>query len=331
VAWEKNSMQIRMRYWAVALLVTSLGNGAHGITVGDSMIAWWRDGSHPLLDAIRARRGQGSDDMDGRGVQLRGEVRLPPGARLLRDRAYGSNEQQKLDVYIPPRARVAPIIMMVHGGAWVLGDKSYLPVVKAKVAYWLPKGYILVSVNYRMSHSPDVMGEADDVARALAYVQAHATGWGGDPKHLVLMGHSAGAHLIALLAAAPAIGAAYGVKPWLGTIVLDSASLNVVQTMEGQHFRLYDRAFGSNRTSWAEVSPFQRLSRKPAPMLLVCSTRRNDSCPQAQEFAAKVRRLGGRATVLPVDMKHGVLNTVLGEPSKYTTDVEGFIRSLGLP
>jgi acetyl esterase/lipase len=248
------------------------------------------------------------------------------------DVAYGRDEQQKLDVYVPPNAQAAPIIMMVHGGAWIIGDKAYKPVVRAKVNYWLPKGYILVSTNYRMSSmSPDVAGEADDVARALAYVQDHATDWGGDPKAVVLMGHSAGAHLVALVASASDIGAPYGVTPWLGTIVLDSTSLNVVEVMRSWHARLYDLIFGSIRRLWAKVSPYQRLLSKPAPMLMVCSIQHRDSCPQAKAFARKIIGLGGRATVLSVNMTHGEVNALLGEPGQYTENVESFMQTLGLP
>ena len=66
-------------------------------------------------------------------------------------------------------------------------------------------------------------------------------------------------------------------------------------------------------------------------MFLVCSTSRNDACPPAQTFASKVTELGGKVTVLPVDMKHGELNKELGLSGDYTTTVETFMRSLGLP
>jgi len=309
------------RLWIAALIAGMVGCAAD---------------AGPIRDAIKARRAaanatEDDADLQGRAGQLKGEVPLPPGAELQRDVAYGSDPQQKLDVYIPANARNAPIIMMVHGGAWTLGDKAYLPVVKAKVARWLPKGYILVSPNYRMSRSPRVMDQADDVAKAIAHVQANASKWSGNGSRLLLMGHSAGAHLVTLLAAAPTIPAKYGVKPWLGTVSLDSAVLNVVEMMETKHHRLYDRVFGTDRGLWMEASPYHRLAARPAPMLLVCSSRRSDSCPQAEAFAAKVQSLGGRARVMPVDMKHGTLNTELGQSSDYTVQFERFMHELGLP
>jgi hypothetical protein len=66
-------------------------------------------------------------------------------------------------------------------------------------------------------------------------------------------------------------------------------------------------------------------------MLLVCSTRRGDSCPAARRFAAQAVSLGGRATVLPLDLNHGEINAELGRSPAYTASIDDFLRSLGLP
>jgi len=271
-----------------------------------------------------------SEELQGRGEQ-RGKIVLPPDARSEQDLAYGSDPAQRLDAYIPRDAKGAPIIVMVHGGAWMIGDKGYANVVANKIARWLPRGYIIVSPNYRMSRAPNPVDQADDIGRALAFVQSKAGSWGGDPARVILMGHSAGAHLVALLAADPGIAYRQGAKPWLGTVALDSAALNVVATMEAHHPRFYDRVFGADRSHWAETSPFHRLTGTPKPILLVCSSRRSDSCPAARAFAAKASSMGGRATVLPVDLNHGGVNVELGRGSEYTDSVEGFMHSLGLP
>ena len=258
-------------------------------------------------------------------------VPLPVGARFEHDLSYGTDPQQRLDVYVPAQAKDAPIILMVHGGAWIMGDKGASNFVSNKVARWLPKGYILVSSNYRMSRQPNPLDQADDIARALAFVQTKASSWGGDPTRVLLLGHSAGAHLVSLLAADPRIVTSQGGQQWLGTISLDSAAFDLVEIMQGKHHRIYDRAFGKDRAFWSETSPYHRLTTAPAPMLVVCSTRRDDACPQAQPFASKAVKLGGRVVVLPVDLKHGDINKELGLPSDYTATVETFMRSLGLP
>jgi arylformamidase len=295
----------------------------------------------PVLDAIMARRqhpqlAQTADDTDassaleGRAGR-QGSVVLPPGSRVEKDLAYGDDPAQKIDVYFPADAKGAPVILMVHGGAWMIGDKANSGVVANKAARWLPKGYIVASPNYRMSRPPNPLDQADDVGRALAFVQARAASWGADPSRVVLMGHSSGAHLVALLTADPGIASRQGAKPWLGTVALDSAALNVVETMENQHARFYDMVFGSDRAHWSKASPFDRLTAAPKPMLLVCSSRRSDSCPAAQALAKKATSLGGRATVLPVALSHGSVNGDLGLANDYTASVESFLRSIGLP
>ena len=217
---------------------------------------------------------------------------------------------------------------MVHGGGWAIGDKTAIGVVANKVARWLPAGFVFISANYRLLPGADPLRQADDVAAALAAAQSGAPSWGGDPARFILMGHSAGAHLVALLAADPATAASHGAIPWLGTVALDSAALDIVEIMTGPHYPLYDRAFGSNPDGWRRASPIHRLAAPPSPMLLVCSSRRADSCPQAQAFSAKASSLGGRAAVLPVALSHGEINRALGLPGSYTESVDAFVRRL---
>ncbi len=259
-----------------------------------------------------------------------GDIELPAGAKVERDIAYGADPAQRIDVYMPAHAEAAPVLFMVHGGAWMLGDKAATRVVANKVARWLPKGFIMVFANYRLVPNTDPLGQADDVAKALAFAQSKAKSWGGDPSRFVLMGHSAGAHLAALLAADPAIASRQGVKPWLGTVMLDSAAFDVVQIMKAEHRRFYDRVFKNDPSYWKNTSPIHRLSGMPAPMLAVCSSRRADSCPQAQSFVAKVTSMGGRASVLPIDFTHREINENLGLAGPYTDSVESFLRSIGL-
>jgi arylformamidase len=292
----------------------------------------------PLRDRIEERlesRRAAAQPEDAREMDLSEQsaagVRLPSDARLERDVPYGDDPQQRLDVYIPGQAKRAPVILMVHGGAWMVGDKAASGFVSKKVTRWLPKGYIIVSSNYRVSQRPNPLEQVDDIAHALAFVQAKASSWGGDPTKMLLLGHSAGAHLVSMLAADQHIVTGQGGAPWLGTIVLDSAAFNVVEIMQGKHYGFYDRVFGKDQALWTEASPYHRLTTAPAPMLLVCSSRRSDACPQARAFSSKAVTLGGKVTVLPMDMTHGEINKELGQPSEYTTAVEEFMRTLGLP
>ena len=103
------------------------------------------------------------------GVALAAE--LPQGVTLQRNVAYGPDNDQKMDIYLPPQAKNAPILLMVHGGAWRYGDKGMDRVVDNKLARWAPKGIIFVSINYRMQPEAPPLVQAEDVARALAEIQ----------------------------------------------------------------------------------------------------------------------------------------------------------------
>jgi acetyl esterase/lipase len=256
---------------------------------------------------------------------------LAQGATVERDIAYGPDPAQRLDVYRPAHAAHAPLIVMVHGGGWTRGDKGATNVVTNKTSYWVPRGYVFVSVNYRLSPQADPIEQANDVAAALAFVQHSAARWGGDASRVVLMGHSAGAHLVSLLTADPSIAMRQGATSWLGTVSLDAAGYDIVAIMRSRHLALYDPVFTKDTTLWREASPTRRLERAPVPMLLVCSTRRVISCPQARGFAAKATSRGGRVTVVPIGLTHEEINNLLGAREDYTSAVETFMRSLGLP
>lgn len=295
--------------------------------------------SQGCKEVVEGQRWQMPDEQPGSSnppsTQAAASEKLPPGTQILRDIAYGSDSRQRIDVYRPADAAGAapalPILVMVHGGAWAFGDKASPGVVSAKANYWLGRNYIFVSVNNRLVPAADPAQQAADVASAITKVQAEAAAWHGNAARIMLMGHSAGAHLVALLAADPKIAMAAGAKPWLGTVALDSAAYDVPAIMAKRHAKFYDAAFGKEAAFWHQVSPIDQLTQKPMPLLLVCSTRRLASCGPAKAFAAKAVSLGGQASVLPEDLSHQQINVTLGEPGAYTDKVEAFVQKLGLP
>ena len=246
----------------------------------------------------------------------------------MRNVRYGSDIRQRFDVFAPADARGAPVIFMVHGGGWAYGDKSARGVTENKVKRWVPRGFIVISTNYRMLPKADPLEQAKDVARAIAVAQQRATSWGGDPAKFILMGHSAGAHLVALLNASPSIAGDLPITPWLGVISIESGALDVVEIMKAPHARLFDRAFGRDSAYWDAVSPMHVLTGAAAPMLVVCSIRRPASCARSDRFAAKAISLGGKASVLREDLSHADADSRLGVDAGYTSAVESFIRTL---
>jgi acetyl esterase/lipase len=193
----------------------------------------------------------------------------------------------------------------------------------------LPRGFILVSVNSRMLPAHVVREPGEDVARALAFVLARAPAWGGDPARVVLMGHSAGAQLVALLSSAPSRWAGLGLKPWLGTVALDGAAIDTEAVMARRHFPLYDRVFGADPALWRAVSPLAALQPGALPLLAVCSSvRRDDPCAEAARYAERARKVGTRVEVRREPRAHDEINADLGRPNNYTAAVEHFLGSL---
>lgn len=267
----------------------------------------------------------------------------PLGARLkgpVPDRldiAYGSHARQKLDVFMPRPAAagsVAPVIVMVHGGGWCIGDKGLKSVTANKVAHWTPRGFMLVSVNYPMlTDGRNALAQAEDVARAIAFVQKNVRSWGGDERRVVLMGHSAGAHLVSLVNADARLRARTGVRSVLGVVSIDSGATNAVVQMQSlQSAKVKERfveAFGAGEEGWRQASPWHQLDRTAAPWLGICSTKRaDDPCAQARSYAEKSRSLGVAAEARPFAKSHGALNSDLGERGDYTAAVDAFIASL---
>lgn len=289
---------------------------ALALVAGDASAQGWRERLQQARQASREPATQ--------------PPQLPAGTRALVDIAYGDDARQRFDAYLPTRpVPGAPVILFVHGGGWANGNKDNPGVVEGKAGQWLPKGSVLVSTNYRLRPATAPLDQARDVARALAQVQRMAPDWGADPSRVVLMGHSAGAHLAALVGASPALWREAGARPPLGVVSLDSGALDVPDMMRRPRLPpLYDRAFGADPDDWVAASPQHQLTAQAVPMLLVCSTRRNDACPQARAFQAKAATLGVAMEVLPQALSHRQLNRELGLPSDYTDAVDRWLDAL---
>ncbi|MGN6571374.1 MAG: alpha/beta hydrolase [Pseudolabrys sp.] len=113
------------------------------------------------------------------------------------DIAYGSGPRRMLDVYRPDAGNAAPVVVFFYGGSWQSGDRSLYRFVGASLA---ARGIVAVVPDYTVypdARYPDFLGDA---AQAVRFVRDQAEAWGGDPRRLVVMGHSAGAYIAAMLA-----------------------------------------------------------------------------------------------------------------------------------
>lgn len=280
-----------------------------------------------LAQRVKALHGQEGDERLSYREKLKGVVSAP-GLKVLKDIAYGNVSKQSLDVYIPENARNSPLIVMVHGGGWRTGDKEMTGVITHKGTYYVTKGFVFISVNNRLVPEADALGQANDIANAIAFIQKNAISWGADADKMIVIGHSAGAHLVTLLGVDPSPVINLGGHAWSGTIALDSGAMDVPGIMTKKHRGIYDNAFGSNPDQWELASPFHQVTKGATAMMLVCSSNRKNSCPVNYSLAEKGKKLGVNVIVHEEALSHGQINDKLGMPGPYTDAVDAFIESV---
>jgi acetyl esterase/lipase len=174
---------------------------------------------------------------------------------------YGQDPRQMLDVYSPEDAAKHPVVIFFYGGSWTAGERSDYRFVGAALA---ARGFVAVLPDYRLYPAVKFPRFVEDGAKAVAWVQIHASEFGGDPDRLVLMGHSAGAHMAAFLALNDTYLAKAGVRP--GSIV-GLVGLSGPYALDSNSDTLR-ATFGKPYTP-ADWQPVQFASDRSPPTLLL--------------------------------------------------------------
>jgi acetyl esterase/lipase len=135
---------------------------------------------------------------------------VPTEPAVYRDRAYGADDRQRMDLYVPAGPGPHPVVAWVHGGGWQTGDKDLVPPALRDAL--VANGYAVAAVNYRLSGDPGPQGVPPappavshpyplmDIKNAVRWLQEHAGPYALDPTAVVLSGYSAGGHLAVLAA-----------------------------------------------------------------------------------------------------------------------------------
>jgi acetyl esterase/lipase len=241
--------------------------------------------------------------------------------------SYGGHPLQKLD-YWRPRKPGSPLVVFVHGGGWKRGDKSHAAGQKA--SHFLEKGYGFASINYRLVPDCTVKEQARDVASALAYLNNKADSLGFDKTRIVLMGHSAGAHLSALVGTDMSYLKETGLEPksLRGVIPLDGACYDVPrQIADGAGFMhdTYVQAFGVERARQLALSPMHHAAAPNSPAFLILHVQRIDGAAQSLALGEALQKAGTKAEVRGFGgiglQGHMEINRRLGDPSYPATSV----------
>jgi acetyl esterase/lipase len=201
----------------------------------------------------------------------------------------------QLDVYVPKDAKDFPVILLVHGGAWVGGDKTFdrIPDVAQCLAH---HGIGVVAPNYRLSPFFQHPAHVTDVAKALAWTKQHIGDYGGSTDRMILMGHSAGGHLVALLASDESYLKAEGldrrdVKGVIGIsgvyqvsdvplkVLVKNSTLNLDLALKTNPFTL---VFGKDAEVCRLASPLTHVCEGLPPFLILYAA---DDLPTLGEMA----------------------------------------------
>jgi acetyl esterase/lipase len=212
-----------------------------------------------------------------------------------KDLAFGPLSRQKLDVYRPdPAPATADVVIFFYGGGWNSGEKGDYRFVAQALA---SRGFIAVLPDYRVYPTVKFPLFVEDAALAVRWVHQNIHLFGGDPQHVYLMGHSAGAHIAALLTLD---------EHYLKNVGLDRTAIRATTGISGP----YD--FIPNRQHWNVFSmtaqhPFPDPSAEPInyvdghepPMLLLQGLKDKTVEPQnADHLAARIRSADGTVQVI---------------------------------
>ena len=240
--------------------------------------------------------------------------------------------RQVLDIYAPPNAKDLPVVFWIHGGGWEAGDKSD---VKLKPQWFMDKRYVFVSTNYRLLPEVDMGTLIRDVAKAFGWVQKHIAEYGGDPKRVLVGGHSAGAQLAAILCTDDRYLEAEGVSfdVLLGCVAVDGDTYDVPAIIETAETRLrvhgfpppkngHRVKFGNTPENHQDFSAVTHIAKGKGipPFLILYVNDHPDTSIQAQRLAAVLKESGIPATLFGAkETNHNRLNDDLGVPADPAT------------
>ena len=239
------------------------------------------------------------------------KAKLPAGVRVERNLEYvaGGHDRNKLDLYLPAKDDgPRPLIVWIHGGAWLGGSKEVCPAVP-----FVQQGYAVASINYRLSQHAVFPAQIEDCKAAIRWLRAHAKEFHLDPDRIGVWGGSAGGHLVALL------GTAGDVKDLEGKggnldqssrvqCVVDFFGPTDFLQMRGQHDNpkapealLIGGPVQENRQKAARANPITYVTRDDPPFLIMHGEAdRTVPVNQSELLDAALKKAGVESTFIRI-------------------------------
>lgn len=287
-----------------------------------------------IRQRVEARMQDGGGRM---GMRRGAEGRQGPAIPAPQTLAYGPDSLQALDLWVPAGAKNAPLVLFVHGGGWKRGSKNNAT-GHAMPAHMMAQGYAFASIDYRLVPRNTVEEQAGDVAAALAHVLKRAEALGIDRRRVVLTGHSAGAHLVALVGTDERYLKSAGLSfaDIKGVIPNDGAAYDVAAQIAGAGPMMrdtYSQAFGTDPARQTALSPIAQAAAPNAPAFLLLHVQRPDAVAQSKALAEALRKGGSQAEVAGFPGEglrgHMEINRRLGQPDyPATATVDAWLKKV---
>ncbi|MCW2362175.1 triacylglycerol lipase [Sphingobium sp. B1D7B] len=245
---------------------------------------------------------------------------IPAGARVTRDHQYGPDARNRLDIFTRDGLSGAPVLVFVHGGGFVMGDKTTegSPFYDNIGSFAVDEGYVGVTMTYRLAPAATWPAGGEDVANAVIWLRENVAQFGGDPDRIFVMGQSAGAVHVADCVAR--------FSPQIAGALMCSGIYDVAAAEPNQFQKSY---YGEDPAGWAQASTVAGLLTSKIPLFFsVCEF---DPVPFQQQAASLAARyaitnkafprlhwLGGHNHLSPVleigtpdsDLEHHIMNFI---------------------
>ena len=245
---------------------------------------------------------------------------------VTRDIHYATaHERQMLDVYAPAGAKNLPVVFWIHGGGWQTGDKS---MVALKPKAFMDAGFVFVSINHRLLPAVDMGAITRDVASALGWVHRNIAAHGGDPGRVLVMGHSSGGQLAALMCTDDRYAKAEGFSLTMikGCVPVDADTFDIPAIIEMAETRArvhhlpmptygHRQKFGDDPAKHRDFSAVTHVARNKGipPFLILHIADHPDTGAQARRLADVLQAAGISAKVVAGrETTHASINDNIG-------------------
>jgi acetyl esterase/lipase len=254
------------------------------------------------------------------------------GVEVCRDIAYGPHSRNVLDVYSGSAVNNGPVVVFMHGGAFVDGNKDKTPEFYANVMYALARrGVVAVNVEYRLAPEFKYPSATVDLYYALGWVANNIAGYGANPKAIYLMGHSAGAAHVSTLVFHPDFRDL--VKGMIAGLIIVSGRLRVDNRSDNPNARKVEAYYGTDSSVFDSVSANQHISAD-LPVFVAFAEYENALLDiYCLELAHRIATLQGKAPAMHYARGHNHTSIVAQmntDDDSLTPEIIAFIERCAL-